>query len=99
MEYRIPPAKLVRVSENIRSPSTKAKTSVTISRSLLAAADDVAGAAGRSALLERALRSYLRRLVRKARHERDLALIDTHAGPLNEASSRALADQADSVSE
>ncbi len=94
MKYRIPAGRLARVDEQIRAPGTKAKASVTISRGLLAAADDVAGVTGRSALIERALRLYLRRLVRRARHERELALLDSHAVQLNAAAARALADQA-----
>lgn len=94
MNYRIPPGRLARVSESIRAPASKAKTSVTISRTLLAAADDVAGTSGRSALIERALRQYLRRLVRRARHERELSLIDLHAEKLNAGAAQAIADQA-----
>ena len=95
MKYRVAISRLARVSEQIRSPSTKAKASVTISRALLDAADDVAGTAGRSALIERALRAYLRRLVRQARHEKELALIDAHAARLNAASAEAQEDQAE----
>ncbi|MBI4503566.1 MAG: hypothetical protein HY700_20690 [Gemmatimonadetes bacterium] len=94
-EYRLPPKRLTRVSELIASSGTKARASVTISRGLLAAADHVAGEAGRSALIERALRSYLRRLVRRARNERERALLDAHAVRLNAAAARALADQAE----
>lgn len=93
MEYRVPPARIPRVSEMIGTPGTKAKVSVTIGRGLLEAADVVAGEAGRSALIERALRSYLRQLVRRARHERELALLDAHAARLNAAAAEALADQ------
>lgn len=97
--YRIPPSRIPRVSELILSPGTKAKVSVTIARGLLAAADDVAGEAGRSALIERAVRHYLRQLVRRARHERELALLDAHATRLNAAAARSLADQAEPDSE
>ncbi|MDP3774878.1 MAG: hypothetical protein Q8Q85_11490 [Gemmatimonadales bacterium] len=93
--YRIPPGRVTRVSELIRAPGKKAKASVTISRGLLDAADDVAGAAGRSALVERAVRVYLHRLVRRARRERELALLNAYAPRLNAAAERALADQAD----
>jgi metal-responsive CopG/Arc/MetJ family transcriptional regulator len=95
MTYRIPPGRVTRVSELMRAPGKKAKASVTISRGLLDAADDVVGAAGRSALFERAVRVYLHRLVRRARRERELALLNTHASRLNAAAERALADQAD----
>ncbi len=92
-EYRIPPSRITRVSELIRTPGRKAKASVTIARGLLDAADDVAGEAGRSALVERAVRHYLRHLVRRARHERELALLNAHAAQLNREAGRALADQ------
>lgn len=95
MNYQIPPSRLARVSEQIRAPGTKAKASVTIARGLLAAADDVAGQSGRSALIERALRLYLRRLLRRARHARELALLDEHALQLNAAAAHAIADQAE----
>lgn len=92
-EYRIPPSRVSRVSELIRSPGTKAKASVTIARGLLEAADGIAGPTGRSALVERAVRHYLRHLVRRARHERELALLNAHAGQLNREAGRAVADQ------
>lgn len=94
-KYRIPAGRVTRVSELIRSPGRKAKASVTISRGLLDAADALAGAAGRSALVERAVRLYLHRLVRRARRERELALLNAHASRLNAAAERALADQGD----
>ena len=94
-DYRVPPSRLGRVSELIRTPGTKAKVSVTIGRRLLDAADAVAGAAGRSALVERALRHYLRTLVHRARHERELGLLNAHADRLNREAEQALADQAD----
>jgi metal-responsive CopG/Arc/MetJ family transcriptional regulator len=93
--YRIPPSRITRVSELIAAPGKKAKASVTISRGLLDAADDIVGATGRSALVERAVRVYLHRLVRRARRERELALLNAHASRLNAAAERALADQAD----
>jgi metal-responsive CopG/Arc/MetJ family transcriptional regulator len=92
-EYRIPPSRITRVNELIRSPGKKAKASVTIARGLLDAADDIAGQTGRSALVERAVRHYLRRLVRRARHERELALLNAHAAQFNREAGRALADQ------
>ena len=94
-EYHIPASRVARVSELIRTPGTKAKASVTISRGLLEAVDDISGEAGRSAIIERALRGYLRRLVRRARHERELGLLNAHASRLNAAAERALADQVD----
>lgn len=93
--YRIPAPRVARVSELMARPGAKAKASVTIARGLLDAADAIAGPAGRSALIERAVRLYLRHLVRNARRERELALLDTHAARLNAAALRALADQAE----
>jgi metal-responsive CopG/Arc/MetJ family transcriptional regulator len=95
MDYRIPPGRIHRVSELIQSPGTKAKVSVTLARGLLVAADQVAGETGRSQLIEHAVRHYLRMLVRRTRHQRELALLDAHAVRLNAAAEQALADQAE----
>ena len=94
-DYRVPANRLGRVSELVQAPGIKAKVSVTIARGLLDAADAVSGAAGRSALVERALRLYLRHLVRRARHERELALLNANADRLNRAAGSVLADQAE----
>jgi len=94
-DYRVPPSRISRVSELVGSRATKAKVSVTLSRGLVAAADQVAGESGRSALIELAVRRYLRRLVRVARHERELALLDAHAARLNAAAAQAIEDQAE----
>ena len=93
--YRIPASRVSRVMELIAAPGKKAKASVTISQGLLKAADAVAGPAGRSALIERAVRRYLRFLVRRERSERELALLDGHAGRLNAEAARASSDQAE----
>lgn len=95
MRYRIAPARIARVSELVVRPGKKAKASITIARSLLDAVDDVAGASRRSALVEHAVRRYLRALVRRARRERELALLDKHAAQLNAAAAEAAADQAE----
>ncbi len=97
--YRIPAPRIPRVSELMARPGNKAKASVTIARGLLEAADAVAGPDGRSALIERAVRHYLRRLMRKARRERELALLDAHAPRLNAAAARAMFDQAEPSAE
>ena len=94
-DYRIPPTRVSRVSELVATPGKKAKASVTIARELLEAADLVGGQTGRSALIERALRRYLRYLVAGERRERELALLNTHATRLNSAAARASADQAE----
>lgn len=61
----------------------KAKTSVSLSGELLRAADAVAGKAQRSALVERAVRAYLKSMVRKARYQHDLEAINAEADRTN----------------
>jgi metal-responsive CopG/Arc/MetJ family transcriptional regulator len=72
----------------------KAKASVSLSREIIRAADAVAGKARRSALVERAMRSYLRSLVRRARNEHDLQAINARAQVTNRESDRLLDLQA-----
>lgn len=95
MSYRIGRGRLARVSELIARPGKKAKASVTIAHTLLDAVDDVAGQSHRSALVEHAVRRYLRYLVKRARRERELALLDEHAPRLNAAAAQAADDQAE----
>jgi len=95
MTYHITASRVGRVSELIARPGKKAKASVTIGHALLDAVDEVAGTARRSALVEHAVRRYLTYLVRSARRERELALLDTHAARLNAAAALAIADQAE----
>jgi metal-responsive CopG/Arc/MetJ family transcriptional regulator len=62
----------------------KEKTSVTLSRDVLAGIDRLAGAKySRSAFIERVLRDYLRRRARAAIEARDLELINANADRLN----------------
>ncbi|MGA2374333.1 MAG: ribbon-helix-helix domain-containing protein [Candidatus Sulfotelmatobacter sp.] len=62
----------------------KEKTSITLSRDLLAGIDQLAGPQGsRSAFIERVLRRYLRERVRAVAHARDLELINQAADQLN----------------
>ncbi|MSR07521.1 MAG: hypothetical protein EXR93_10720 [Gemmatimonadetes bacterium] len=77
----------------LRQPSKKSKASVSVSSTLLAAADAVAGTAQRSALIERALRRYLRYLVRRQRHARELAILNANAARLNAEAREAKRDQ------
>ena len=72
----------------------KEKTSVSLSGEIIRAADIVAGKARRSALIEAAVRAYLRRLVRRAREERDLAAINSKADASNRESDRLIDLQA-----
>jgi metal-responsive CopG/Arc/MetJ family transcriptional regulator len=61
----------------------KQKASVSLSGEIVRAADLVAGKAQRSALVERAVRVYLRRLLRRASDERDLKAINSRADVTN----------------
>jgi metal-responsive CopG/Arc/MetJ family transcriptional regulator len=62
----------------------KAKTSITLSKDLLARIDRLAGLSqSRSAFIERILRGYLRERARAAAHARDLARINDAAERLN----------------
>ncbi len=62
----------------------KEKTSITLSRELLAEVDRLAGSRqSRSALIERILRKYLRDRRRMALHSRDLQRLNRAADRLN----------------
>lgn len=62
----------------------KIKTSLTLSDDVLADVDELAREAGsRSAVVERALRSYLRRRRRAAMREQELAKLNRAAARLN----------------
>jgi metal-responsive CopG/Arc/MetJ family transcriptional regulator len=62
----------------------KEKTSITLSRDLLKAIDQLAGSRhSRSAFIERVLRRYLRERARAAIHARDLERINRAADRLN----------------
>ena len=64
----------------------KAKTSVTLSDTLLADIDRHAGkGANRSEFVETAVRSYILALARKRLNQRDLAIINRRAARLNRA--------------
>ncbi|MGH7513055.1 MAG: hypothetical protein ACREOQ_09045 [Gemmatimonadales bacterium] len=80
---KIPPSRAAKLSKLLASRSKKTKTSVSISADLLAAADDLAGKSRRSELFEYAVRSMVRRLVKRARHERELAILNDQADALN----------------
>ncbi len=67
---------------------------MSLSGEIIRAADAVAGKAQRSALVERALRGYLRRLVNRSRNERDLEAINASAKVTNRESDRVLELQA-----
>jgi metal-responsive CopG/Arc/MetJ family transcriptional regulator len=62
----------------------KEKTSITLSKDVLADVDRLAGSRhSRSAFIERVLRKYLRERARNAAHARDLARINNAAERLN----------------
>ena len=63
---------------------------MSLSGELIAAVDSLAGKAQRSAFLERALRSYLKRMVRRARNDHDLAAINARAAITNRESDKVL---------
>ena len=67
---------------------------MSLSGELIAAADALAGKAQRSALIERALRSYLKRIVRRAENEKDLAAINAHSAVTNREAEKVLELQA-----
>ena len=74
---------MAEVRRHLARREKKEKTSVSLSGELIAAVDSLASKAQRSAFIERAVRSYLNRLVRRARNERDLALINASARETN----------------
>jgi metal-responsive CopG/Arc/MetJ family transcriptional regulator len=61
----------------------KAKTSVTLSSNLLKVIDGLAGASQRSAWIERAVRAYAMRELKRERRVRELELLNRHAKALN----------------
>jgi metal-responsive CopG/Arc/MetJ family transcriptional regulator len=62
----------------------KEKTSITLSREVLAQVDRLASECSRSAFIERVLREYLRDRKQKAERARDLELLNASADRLNE---------------
>jgi len=68
----------------------KEKTSVSLSGEIIRAADLVAGKAQRSAFVEKAVRAYLRRILRRAHNERDLKAINSRAEVTNRESDELL---------
>src|SRR5450631_59377 len=59
------------------------KASITLSGNLLKVVDSLAGAAQRSAWIERAVQSYAARQLKERRRERELVLLNRHADALN----------------
>lgn len=74
----------------------KAKTSVTLSKDLLIAIDRLAGSkSSRSAVIERAVRSYLKEPERAFIYAHDLGILDRAADRLNAQAEETLEYQAD----
>ncbi len=67
---------------------------MSLSGEIIRAADIIAGKTQRSALVERAVRVYLRRVLRRAREERDFKAINSRAEITNRESDRLLDLQA-----
>ena len=73
----------------------KEKTSITLSREVLAGIDHVAGSKrSRSAFIEDVLRQYLRECLKADRRARDLAILNRYADELNRDAEDGLEDQA-----
>ena len=85
---------LTEVERILQKRQKKEKASVSLSGEVIRAADVLAGAEGRSAFVERAVRSYLRSLVRRARNQRDLEAINANSAATNQESDRVLELQA-----
>jgi hypothetical protein len=90
LHREIPPARAAKLQRLLISRSKKTKVSISVSADLVAAADELAGKSHRSELFERGIRSLMRRVVRRARHERELALLDKRAESLNAAAADSL---------
>ena len=88
------PRQLAQLRRLLAHHEKKAKTSVSLSGELLRATDALAGKSGRSAFVERALRRYLNAIVRRSRHQHDLAAIDASAAATNRESDALLELQA-----
>jgi len=74
---------LAALAALMATPAAKAKASITLSGNLLKVIDSLAGAAQRSAWIERAVQSYATRQLKERRRERELELLNKHADALN----------------
>ena len=74
----------------------KVKTSITLSEELLKAIDEYAGEyKNRSEFIEKAIRSFIRELIRKQEDARDLEIINQHVDYLNREAADVLSYQVD----
>ncbi|MGH8144202.1 MAG: hypothetical protein ACREU2_17020 [Steroidobacteraceae bacterium] len=87
--------RLLALAALAKAPARKAKTSVTLSGNLLRVVDGLAGASHRSAWIERAVRAYAIRELKRERHVRELELLNRHAAALNAAGDESAAYQSD----
>jgi hypothetical protein len=85
---------MLELERILKRKEKKTNASVSLSREVIRAADAVAGKAGRSALVERAIRRYFRVMLRRARSRHDLQAIDAHAERTNRESDGLLDIQA-----
>ena len=74
----------------------KAKTSITVSDSLLKKIDKLPSKPSRSAVIEEALQFYFASLKRRARDLKDLQILNANAGRLNAEALDVLSYQIDS---
>lgn len=74
---------LDRLTQLLRRHEKKAKASLSLSAEVIEAADLIAGRSQRSAFVERAVRAYIRHVMRQARHRQDLQAIDARADVTN----------------
>jgi len=88
------PQRVAELERLLGKHERKAKTSISLSAELLRAADLIAGTAQRSALIEQALRRHLKAILRRSRHQSDLAAIDAQAMVTNRESDDLLGLQA-----
>ncbi len=71
------------LQRQLKTREKKLKASITLSGELLRVVDALAGKSQRSALVEKAVRRYLRQVTRQMRNEHDRRLIDAGADVTN----------------
>lgn len=83
MTSRLSDRTIADLQQILEKRAKKEKTSVSLSGEIVRAADIIAGKAQRSAFVEKAVRAYLRRLLRRAHNARDLRAINSRADITN----------------
>ena len=84
------PRRVSEVQRLLYQREKKAKTSVSLSGELIRASDAIAGTDQRSAFVERAVRAYIKAMIRRAQRAHDLAAINAHAATTNRESGQLL---------